>query len=104
MEDEVVDMVSSGIETVKFIIEHKRQPDERMPQVIVFCAESPADALRCDAGLDIVVFGDIHVIIEIDKIKLMHLPVDGKNSHSQDDVNDQLFSVFIHMYSVILSF
>ena len=56
MQDEVGDMISAGIETVKLVIRHEREPDERIPQAEIFCAECPEKAFFGQTGLNNNVF------------------------------------------------
>jgi len=47
MEDEIGHVVSAGMQTVELIIQHQRQPDQGMPQVVgAGGAESPANTFQ----------------------------------------------------------
>jgi len=91
VQNQIRDMVSAGMQSVKLVIEHQGQPGQGMPEFRVGGAECPDNALRCNAGLDVMVFCDIDIVVNIDKVKLLHLPVHGKSHHCQHNVYDQFF-------------
>jgi len=78
MKDDVGDMVSSGMKTIKLIIGHQGQPGQRMPEFCVGGRQCPADARQSDAGLDMMVVGNINIIIKIDEVKLSHLTINSQ--------------------------
>jgi len=71
VQNQIGDMIPSGMETVKLVIRHEREPDERVPQAEIFGAEGPDDALRRDAGLNIEIFRNVDKIIEINKARCL---------------------------------
>ena len=87
MQDKIGYMISAGIKTIELIIEHQGEPGQRMPEFGVGGAECPANSIRRNAGLDMTVFCDINIIIEIDEVKLIHLPVNSKRNKCQNDIN-----------------
>jgi len=56
MQDEVGDMISAGMQSVKLVIRHEREPDERIPQAEIFGAEGPEKAFLGQTGLNNNVF------------------------------------------------
>jgi len=79
VQNQIRDMIPSGMETVKFIIEHQGQPGQGMPEFRVGGAEGPDNALRRDAGLNIEIFRNVDKIIEINKSKVLDLPVNSES-------------------------
>jgi hypothetical protein len=90
MEDEVGDMITAGIQTVELIIEHQRKPGQGMPEIGISGTECPANGFKRDAGPDMIVFGHVNIIINIDEFKLNNLIEDGERDTCQNDENDYL--------------
>jgi hypothetical protein len=57
-------------------------------------AKCPNQTLRSQAISDVFVFRDIARVIKINKIKLLHLPVDRKCGGKKKENND-LYSIFL---------
>jgi len=49
VQNQIRDMISAGMQSVKLVIRHEREPDQRVPQIAISVAEGPADALEGDA-------------------------------------------------------
>ena len=89
MQDEVGYMISAGIETIELVIEHQRNPGQVMPEFGVGCGKCPADSIRENTGLDMIIFGYINLIIEIYELELIDLPVNSKRSQCQKYIDDK---------------
>jgi hypothetical protein len=100
MEDKIGYMISSGIQTIDLVIEYQRKPDQRIPQAGIYLAEHPAEYFRCKSGLQMSVFSYINLIVIIDEVKLTNLPVDGKRSQYQNDINEQLYFAWTDIYFI----
>ena len=70
-------MVHAGAQSVNLAIQHVREPGYRMPVglLFVFKTESPNDAVQANSGLDVLIVGDIQIVVEVDKIMVPYLPV-----------------------------
>ena len=93
MKDEIGDMVSSGMKTIKLIIDHEGQPGQRKPESTLYRAEGPKNAFPCQSGPDMIVIGDIDAVIKIDEIKLTHLPVDSQCDNRQKNIYKNFLSL-----------
>ena len=74
-------MIAAGIQTVKLIIEHEGKPGQRMPEFGIGCAKRPAKSIGRDSGLNVIIFRDVNMIIEIDKTILIYLPVNSQRNN-----------------------
>ena len=70
-------MVHAGVQSVNLAIQHVRKPGHGLPVRLffVFKAESPNDVDQANPGLDVLVVGDIQIVVEVDKIVVPYLPV-----------------------------
>lgn len=82
-------MIAARVQTIELIVQHQGQPCQRMPETCGDRAESPANALERDSGLNVTVLRDIDRIINIDKAALMHEPKRRKRCGKQNDVNQR---------------
>ena len=90
MQDEVGDMISAGIQTVELVIEHQGKPGQGMPEIGISGGECPTNGFKRDAGPDMIVFGHVNIIVNIDEFKLNNLIEDGERDTCQNDENDYL--------------
>jgi len=100
VQNQIREVVSSGIETVKFIIEHQGQPGQGMPEFRVGGAEGPDDALRRDAGLNVMVVCDIDIVVNIDKVKFTYLQKNSKRDNSEKDIYDEILFLLTDIHLI----
>jgi len=90
VQNQIRDMVSSGMKTIKLIIGHQGQPDKRVPQTEIFGAKGPEEAFFGQTGLDIAVFCNVSRIVIINKVVSAYLSVNGERKRCQDYKNNNL--------------
>src|SRR5512136_48434 len=98
MQDQVGQMITAGIEAVELIIEHQGKPHERIPYFTIFFthgAERPENSVQRFDGFYVEVFDDVNTVINVNKVELIHLPVNGKRNNRQKDINDKRFIFFM---------
>jgi hypothetical protein len=52
-----------------------------MPEFGIGCAKRPAKSIGRDSGLNVIIFRDVNMIIEIDKTILIYLPVNSQRNN-----------------------
>ncbi len=93
----------AGIELEKSAVQHMREPCYRMPVAGVTGSECPFDFLQCYWRLDILVVGNIYIVIVPDKIMVLNGPVaDGSYRRKQkaDQYNTNLLRSVFHRFSI----
>ena len=72
-----------------------------MPIASMGRCEGPDKILADQAGLDIGVVGDVHLVIKNNKLMVLYLPVGNKSSGNQKQADKQLTTYvdsFFHMF------
>ena len=75
MKKHISHVMSSGIESTEFVIEHMGQPCQRMPISSIGGREGPADVSPGQPPLNVRVVSDIQIVIQADELILRSLPV-----------------------------
>jgi hypothetical protein len=78
-------MMHAWAQPVNLTIHHMREPGYgvHVGLLFVFKAESPNDAVQTNSGLDVLIIGDIQIVVEVDKIMVPYLPVWESASNRQ---------------------
>jgi hypothetical protein len=63
-------------------------------------SKRPVKSVQRESLLDMIVFCNINIIIEINEVVLIHLPENGKCNYSQNDINDKCLSLGTDSYFV----
>src|ERR1035437_2096359 len=85
MKTQVHPMMAAGVQAEPFVIQHVRQPGDRMPVARLRGRKCPADAFEGYSGLDVCVVNNVTVLAVIiieDKTKVTCGP---KGSQGNDD-------------------
>ena len=61
VQNQIREVIPSGMKTVEFVIGHQEQPDKRVPQTEIFGAKGPEEAFFGQTGLDIAVFCNVEI-------------------------------------------
>jgi hypothetical protein len=60
-----------------------------MPEFGMSGSKRPVKSVQRESLLDMIVFCNINIIIEINEVELFHLPENGECNYSQNNKNDQ---------------
>jgi len=71
-----------------------------MPEFCVSRFKRPAKSILRYSRLHVFVLGDINIIIEIDNVLLIDLPINGKRSYCQNNINNQFLLCGIDVYFI----
>ena len=69
-----------------------------MPEFGIRGTERPAESFQRNSRLDMTVFRHINRIVNIDKVKLIHLPENRECRHCQNDINNQFLFIGTDIY------
>jgi hypothetical protein len=78
-------MMSTSIEAEELTIQHVRKPCQRVPEESAAVRESPYYAVESQAFPDILVIGNVHLVIEINKRKISDLLEANNGCDSQQN-------------------
>ena len=78
MKDDACEVMSRGIQVEPLIIKRMRHPGQRMPVCFISREDRPFDRAPREPGLEMRVFCDIAVVIEVDELKMCCLVINGK--------------------------
>ena len=65
MQHEIGEVVTSGVESEQLDVFHVGQPRDRVPIGRIERGEGPRDAVFCQPVLDVLVGGDVHVVVVV---------------------------------------
>jgi hypothetical protein len=89
VKQDIVEMVPPRGKTIKMTIQHVGQPRHGVPIVYVTKRERPPYSIPGKAFLDVFVFCDIEIIIQIKEIMVLGLPIEPKNHDRQGEAYDK---------------
>jgi len=89
VEKQIGHVMSSGIESAEFVIEHMGQPCQRMPIASVSRGEGPANVFPGQPPLNVDVVSDIQIVIQADKGVVRNLPVRNEGQQNQQARNNE---------------
>jgi hypothetical protein len=77
-------MVPPGIQTKQSAVHHVGKPGERMPISCLSGSKGPPYGFAGEPQLHLRVVGDVDIIVVVDKVMILHLPVNSKNCYNQN--------------------
>jgi hypothetical protein len=83
MEEEAVEVVSLGVETVERAIQHVGEPRQGVPVGGITGSEGPGNPLQRETVTHVRVFDDVLVVVEGDKCMSLYLPVHRQRRQRQ---------------------
>ena len=82
-------MMAAGLQAIKLAVEHVREPGERVPVAGVVRSEGPGDSLAGQPPIDMRVFTDVFVVVEVDELVAGRLAKDGGHGQHQQAADGQ---------------
>ena len=84
MKNHISQVVTGGIESESFEIEHMCQPCNRVPIGGIRLSESPDYAFAGQSLCHMCVLGDIAVVVKVEELVVDHLPVGQKGYNHEE--------------------
>jgi hypothetical protein len=79
--------VSCGIQVEQLAVKHMGKPGYRMPVAGVVGGKCPPDVVKGKACCNVLIFGYVHTVIEINKLTAQHRPVGKEGNYQQGQIN-----------------
>ena len=73
--------MSGGVLVKELIVEHVRKPGEWMPVSLLLGDESPGDCVPAQAVVDVMVLGDVAVVVIVDEGMAIDRVVEGQRGY-----------------------
>jgi hypothetical protein len=88
MKNEIHQVVPPRTHSEELNIQHVGEPRQGMPVTGMTRREGPFKTFHGQTGLYLRVLGDIHIIIIVDELMILHLPVDGCGNYYQGKADE----------------
>ena len=83
-------VVAPGIETKELYIEHMREPCQGMPIAGMSGCKGPDKAFESQAGLHVMITGEVLNVVVADEVIMLHLPENGNGGDSQKEICEEV--------------
>jgi hypothetical protein len=88
-------MMQTRLQSEQLTVQHVRDPGQGMPVACMEGCKSPGNVPRRQTRLYVTVFRYVFVVIKINKIVIVHLPVNGNDSYRQKEAYEKCAVIVI---------